>query len=222
MTGPDRPTVAVLDYGAGNVRSAKRGFDAAGGNAFVTADAAVAADAEVVVVPGVGHIASCLANLRASGLVDLLQDRIRTARPVFGICVGMQLLYEHSEEGDTPGLGLLPGVVRRFSTGVTVPHMGWDVVTAVPGHPDESVLAGVAGERCYFVHSYFAVPDDDAHVMATCDHGAAEAFPCVVREGSVTGTQFHPEKSGDVGRRLLANWLASVTDPRDTSTEGRP
>jgi len=208
----DRPSVAVLDYGAGNVRSATRGFDAAGGDAFVTADADTAAAADVVVVPGVGHIASCLATLRASGLVAVLEDRIRRDRPVFGICVGMQLLYEHSEEGDTPGLGLLPGVVRRFAPGVTVPHMGWDVVTAVRGHPDEAVLAGVAGERCYFVHSYFAVPDDAAHVVATCDHGAAEGFPCVVREGSVTGTQFHPEKSGEVGRRLLANWLSTVTD----------
>ncbi|MBY5163192.1 imidazole glycerol phosphate synthase subunit HisH [Salsipaludibacter albus] len=205
------PRAAVLDYGAGNVRSAKRGFDAAGADAFVTDDVATAAAADVLVIPGVGHIASCLANLRASGMVGLLTDWIGRERPVFGICVGMQLLYGHSAEGDTTGLGLLPGAVRRFTDDVTVPHMGWDVVTAAPGHRDDPILAGVAGERCYFVHSYFAVPDDPAHVVATCDHGAATGFPCVVREGSVVGTQFHPEKSGEVGHRLLRNWLASLS-----------
>lgn len=207
-----RPAVAVLDYGAGNVRSAVRGFDAAGGRAFVTGDADRAAAADVVVVPGVGHIASCLASLRASRLVGLLEDWIRADRPVFGICVGMQLLYEYSEEGDTTGLGLLPGRVERFKAGVTVPHMGWDVVTPVATHPDRSLLDGVAGQRCYFVHSYYAVPADPSHVVATCDHGSATGFPCVVREGSVVGTQFHPEKSGIVGQRLLENWLATSVD----------
>lgn len=201
------PRAAVLDYGAGNVRSAKRGFDAAGADAFVTDAAASAAGADLLVIPGVGHIASCLANLRASGMVGLLEEWIGQDRPIFGICVGMQLLYGHSEEGDTTGLGLLPGHVRRFTDDVIVPHMGWDVVTPAPGHDDDPLLAGVAGQRCYFVHSYFVVPTDPDHVVATCDHGAASGFPCVVREGSVTGTQFHPEKSGDVGHRLLRNWL---------------
>jgi glutamine amidotransferase len=205
--GGSRPRIAILDYGAGNVRSAARGFTAAGGSTFITADARQADTADVLVIPGVGHIASCLANLRTSGLEDLLGGWIADQRPVFGICVGMQLLYEHSEEGDTTALGLLPGRVRRFSDAATVPHMGWDVVTPTPDHVDDPLLAGVAGRRTYFVHSYFAVPDDPGHVIATCDHGEAEGFPCVVREGSVTGTQFHPEKSGDVGRRMLANWL---------------
>ncbi len=205
-----RRRVAVLDYGAGNVRSATRGFDAAGAEAIVTADAAEADAADVLVVPGVGHIRSCLDSLRRSGLVGVLEDWIVRQRPIFGICVGMQLLYEHSEEGDTTGLGLLPGTVRRFAPGVTVPHMGWDVVTPTEDAVDDPLLAGVAGQRCYFVHSYFAVPDDPGHVVATCDHGAATGFPCVVREGSVTGTQFHPEKSGVVGQRLLENWLAML------------
>lgn len=216
-----RPAVAVLDYGAGNVRSAARGFEAAGGSSFITDDRAAADAADVVVIPGVGHIASCLDSLRRSGLVGLVEEWIDDGRPVFGICVGMQLLYEHSEEGDTPGLGLLPGVVKRFAPGVIVPHMGWDVVTAVEGHPDAGLLQGVAGERCYFVHSYFAVPDDRAHVLATCDHGAAAGFPCVVREGSVIGTQFHPEKSGAVGHRLLANWLTTVATSTATGTRRR-
>jgi imidazole glycerol phosphate synthase glutamine amidotransferase subunit len=202
-----RLKIAVLDYDAGNVRSAKRGFDAAGAEAFITAHPAQARRADALVVPGVGNFASCIANLRASGLVDLLEDWIASSRPVFGICVGMQLLYEHSAEGDTPGLGLLPGRVERFARGAIVPHMGWDVVAPAGRHGDDPLLAGVAGRRCYFVHSYFAAPADPGHVVATCDYGGADGFPCLVREGSVVGSQFHPEKSGAVGRRLLRNWI---------------
>ncbi len=202
--------VAVLDYDAGNVRSAAAGLTAAGADAFVTGQVNEARAADALVVPGVGHIRSCLAHLRASGLHDLLGEWIATGRPVFGICVGMQLLYEHSDEGDTPGLGLLPGRVERFPTGVVIPHMGWDLVTPAAGSGDDPLLAGVAGERCYFVHGYYAVPTDASHVIATCDYGDADGFPCLVREGSVVGTQFHPEKSGSVGRRLLTNWLATL------------
>lgn len=207
MSGRGQPRVAILDYGAGNVRSAARGFAAAGATTFVTDSGRRADLADVVVVPGVGHIRSCLQGLTDAGLDTLLADWIAARRPVFGICVGMQLLYEHSEEGDTAALGLLPGRVRRFDDSAVVPHMGWDVVTPAVGHEDDELLAGVAGHRAYFVHSYFAVPEDPGHVVATCDHGSATGFPCIVREGSVTGTQFHPEKSGDVGRRLLSNWL---------------
>ena len=207
MTGPSRARVAVLDYDAGNVRSAQRGLLAAGADAVVTSDAAVAARADALVVPGVGAFGSCLANLRASGLVALLDRWIAGSRPVLGICVGMQLLYAHSEEEPgVEGLGLLPGAVVRFPTGATVPHMGWNVVTATG---DDPALAGVDGQRCYFVHSYYAVPEDHDHVRATTAYAGA-SFPCVVREGSVLGTQFHPEKSGAVGQRLLANWVAGV------------
>lgn len=209
MTGQVR--VAVLDYDAGNVRSAQRGLLAAGADAVVTGDAAVAADADALVVPGVGAFGSCLANLRAAGLVDLLDRWIAESRPVLGICVGMQLLYARSaEDPDTTGLGLLPGRVERFPFGATVPHMGWNVVDAVgPADAADPVLTGVDGRRCYFVHSYYALPEDRDHVLATTDY-AGEAFPCVVREGSVVGTQFHPEKSGEVGHRLLANWLDGI------------
>lgn len=210
--------VAVLDYEAGNVRSAAAGFTAAGAEAFVTSSVVEARGADALVVPGVGHIRSCLDNLRASGLHDLLGEWIADQRPLFGICVGMQLLYEHSDEGPTDALGLLPGRVERFPAGVVVPHMGWDLVTAADGRADDPLLAGVAGERCYFVHSYYAVPTDKMHVVGTCDYGLlapsldgdAAGFPCLVREGSVVGTQFHPEKSGTVGRRLLTNWLSTL------------
>ena len=202
--------LAVLDYDAGNVRSAMGGFRAVGADAFVTGDPQAAAGADALVIPGVGHFRSCLEHLRGSGLQDVIASFIEDQRPVFGICVGMQLLYEHSEEGDTPGLGLLPGRVERFPAGVVVPHMGWDVVTPAAGAEDDPLLVGVAGERCYFVHGYYAVPTDHSHVVATTAYGDADGFPCLVREGSVVGTQFHPEKSGAVGRRLLANWLATI------------
>jgi imidazole glycerol-phosphate synthase subunit HisH len=203
------PVAAVLDYEAGNVRSAKRGFDAAGAVAVVTADPTVAARADVLVVPGVGHFSACLASMRRSGLGDVVRRFIADERPVFGICVGMQLLYASSEEGDEPGLGLLPGTVERLPAGAVVPHLGWDLVHAADGAEDDPLLAGVAGERLYFVHAYYAVPTDPEHVVARCAYGGVD-FPCLVREGSVVGTQFHPEKSGPVGARLLRNWIASL------------
>ena len=212
---PGAPQVAVLDYDAGNVRSAQRGLVAAGARAVITGDAAVAADADALLVPGVGAFGSCLQNLRRSGLVALLESWIADQRPVFGICVGMQLLYARSAEApDVAGLGLLPGSVERFPAGATVPHMGWNVVDAAEAWADPSTAAGhlldgVDGERCYFVHSYYAVPEDDTHVVATTEYAGAR-FPCMVQEGSVVGTQFHPEKSGPVGQRLLANWVATL------------
>jgi imidazole glycerol-phosphate synthase subunit HisH len=204
-----RPRVAVLDYDAGNVRSAKRGLDVAGGDAFVTRDPVEAGAADALVVPGVGHFSSCAAALRASGLTELLERWIADQRPLFGICVGMQLLYERSEEGDEPGLGLLPGHVERFPDTAVVPHLGWDIVHPAEGAEDDPLLVGVAGERCYFVHGYYAVPVDRSHVVARTAYGGVD-FPCLVREGSVVGTQFHPAKSGEVGRRLLRNWIASL------------
>lgn len=206
---PARPVAAILDYDAGNVRSAKRGFDAAGADAVVTSEASVASAADLLVIPGVGHFAACLTSLRRSGLQEVVSAFIADQRPVFGICVGMQLLYSRSDEGDEPGLGLLPGHVERFPRGSVVPHMGWDVVHAAEGSQDDPLLAGVDGERLYFVHSYYAVPTDVGHVVGRTAYGGVD-FPCIVREGSVVGTQFHPEKSGPVGARLLANWVASL------------
>jgi imidazole glycerol phosphate synthase glutamine amidotransferase subunit len=205
---PDAPRVAVLDYDAGNVRSAQRGLLAAGARAFITGDTDEAAEADALLVPGVGAFGSCLTSLRASGLVALLERWIGEQRPLFGICVGMQLLYGGSDEDpDAVGLGLLPGRVERFPAGATVPHMGWNVLEAT--QDADHLMAGVDGERAYFVHSYYAVPEDDTHVVAISEYAGAR-FPCVVREGSVVGTQFHPEKSGPVGQRLLANWVATL------------
>jgi len=203
-----RPRAAVLDYDAGNVRSAKRGLDVAGADAVITSDPDVARAADVLVIPGVGHFGTCSRRLREQGLEEVVRAFVAADRPVLGICVGMQLLYAGSEESEEPGLGLLPGRVRRLPPGVVAPHMGWDVVRATTA--GEELLVGVDRERCYFAHSYFAVPEDPAHVLATCGYAGTE-FPCVVREGSVVGTQFHPEKSGAVGARLLAAWLGGAT-----------
>ncbi len=201
-----RLRAAVLDYDAGNVRSARRGLEAAGADALITSDPTQAAGADALVIPGVGHFGTCSRRLRERGLEEVVRTFVADARPVLGICVGMQLLYSGSEESDEPGLGLLPGRVVRFSDRAVVPHMGWDVVDVT--RPDPA-LGGIDGRRLYFAHSYYAVPDDQSHVLARCTYGG-ESFPCVVREGSVLGTQFHPEKSGAVGARLLADWVGSI------------
>lgn len=205
-----RVKVAILDYDAGNVRSARRGFLAAGADAQITHDPVDARAADALVIPGVGHFGSCLTNLKNSGLADVITDAIQANRPVFGICVGMQLLYGYSDEGAMDGLGLLPGTVVRFADGVRVPHMGWDVVTPTGHSKAGELLAGVAGQRMYFAHSYYGVPHDDSHVVATTTYGGT-SFPSLVVTGSVVGTQFHPEKSGAAGVTLLTNWLQSLT-----------
>lgn len=202
----DNPSIAVLDYDAGNLRSAQKALVRAGAEAFVTDDAARAATADALVVPGVGHFGQCVRQFTAAGLEPLVRRWAAEDRPLLGVCVGMQILYKDSEEDpDAAGLGVLPGRVRRLPPSQPVPHMGWNTVSAVR---DDAILDGVAGEQVYFVHSFYAEPSDDAHVVAACDYGLA--FPCVVRVGRVIGTQFHPEKSAAVGGRLLGNWVNEV------------
>lgn len=211
MTAPTRsPRVALLDYEAGNLRSAQRGLERAGAAVTVTDDAELAAEADALVVPGVGHVGSCLAALRRRGLADLVVDWAAAGRPMLGICVGLQLLYEHSEEGDTTGLGVVPGRVVRLPASVRVPHMGWNVVTATDDHAGDPLLRGVDGHRAYFVHSYRADPAGDGHVVATTPY--PDPFPSVVRVGVTVGTQFHPEKSAEVGAALLRNWVTSLAE----------
>ena len=198
--------VAVLDYGAGNIRSVQRALERAGAVVTVTDDVEAAAHTDALVVPGVGHYGQCVRQFVAAGLRDLVEQWVAGGRPLLGICVGMQILYPASDEDpDVAGLDILPGVVKRLPDDVVVPHMGWDTVVA---QRDDRLLDGVAGEHVYFVHSYAAVPSDSDHVVATSDYGPG--FPAVVRVGSVIGTQFHPEKSAAVGARLLGNWVTEV------------
>jgi glutamine amidotransferase len=203
--------VVVLDYGSGNLRSAQRALARVGADVTVTSDLAAAAGADGLVVPGVGAYAACMAGIEALGAGPVVADRVRAGRPVLGICVGMQVLFEIGEEHGviTKGLGLVPGTVSRLDAPV-VPHMGWNVVD----WPTGSLLgAGVEpGTRFYFVHSYAPQPteaQDSAGVrVATATHGAP--FVAAVEHGVLWATQFHPEKSGDAGAVLLANWLETL------------
>jgi len=204
-----RPAVAVLDYGSGNLRSALRAMQRAGAAAEVTADAEAALGAAGLVVPGVGAFAACMRGLRAVGGDEVIAKRLTGGRPVLGICVGMQILFasgvEHGEQAT--GCGVWPGVVDRLEAPV-LPHMGWNTVSP----PDGSRLfAGIAaGERLYFVHSYAvrSWPAPAAPLLTWAVHGGP--FVAAVEDGALCATQFHPEKSGDAGAALLANWLELV------------
>ena len=203
--------VVVLDYGSGNLRSAQRALERVGADVEVTDDLGRAARADGLVVPGVGAYAACMAGIDALGAGPTIADRIRDGAPVLGICVGMQVLFEAGEEHGavTKGLGLVPGTVSILHAPV-VPHMGWNTVDWA----DSSVLGAdlPAGTRFYFVHSYAArtVPAQaSAGVrVATATHG--EAFVAAFEYGVLAATQFHPEKSGDAGATLLANWLGAL------------
>jgi glutamine amidotransferase len=197
--------VVVLDYGSGNLRSAQRALERVGAVVEVTADRAAAVAADGLVVPGVGAFAACMAGLDAVGGGGIVRERLAAQRPVLGICVGMQVLFDAGVEHgvETAGLGVLPGRVESLHAPV-LPHMGWNTVAAPAG----SVLfAGLPGDaRFYFVHSYAVHATDGA--TAITHHG--EDFVAALERGAVSATQFHPEKSGDAGATLLANWLETL------------
>ncbi len=211
--GGARPAVVVLDYGSGNVHSAAKALEAAGAHVELTADRDRVASADGLVVPGVGAFAAVMAGLGAVRGGELIGRRLAGGRPVLGICVGMQILFEHGVERgvDTAGLGEWPGVVDELVAPV-LPHIGWNTVEA----PVDSVLFdGVADERFYFVHSYAAREWtlDGMGAFATprvtwAEHG--ERFVAAAENGPLSATQFHPEKSGEAGLRLLGNWLRSL------------
>jgi glutamine amidotransferase len=198
--------VVVLDYGSGNLRSAERALARVGADVTVTADLDAAAAADGLVVPGVGAFAACMAGINAVRGGTVVWDRLRKGRPVLGICVGMQVLYEIGDEhGErTTGLGVLAGDVTRLEAAV-VPHMGWNTVDAARG---STLFRGIADERFYFVHSYAARDAADA-ATTYATHGET-TFAAAVERGPLSATQFHPEKSGDAGAALLENWVGAL------------
>jgi len=198
--------VAVLDYGVGNLHSAAKALDRAGAEVRVVPTVAAAAGAAGLVVPGVGAYGACLRGLASAGGAAAVAGWLEGGRPLLGICVGMQLLFEASEEGPVgDGVGVVPGKIRHLTGQVKIPHIGWDEVTVGPG---SRLFAGLGdGTRFYFVHSYAPEPDGEA-IAAVCDYGGR--FAAAVEHGNLFGTQFHPEKSGRAGLALLANFVTQV------------
>jgi glutamine amidotransferase len=194
--------VCVVDYGAGNLRSLRHGLERAGASVTVTADAGRVAAARRVLVPGVGAAGAAMSVLERHGLVRAIRAVADAGGYVFGICLGMQLLFETSEEGDVRCLGLLPGRVTPMAFPGRLPHMGWNDVAAAGDHPLAASLPAV----CYFAHSYAVEPASAATVVATTELDGRR-FASMAGAGRVAGTQFHPEKSGPAGRRLLRAFL---------------
>ncbi len=197
----------IVDYGMGNLRNVQKAFEHIGVPARISANANDLLSADGVVLPGVGAFGDAMTNLRAAGLVEPLLEVVRQGTPLLGICLGLQLLFEESSEmGTHRGLGVLPGRVVRFDEGLKVPHIGWNQLRVVRS---DGLLAGIAdGSYAYFVHSYYVVPSDQSCVLATTDYGVE--FASVVRRGNVFGVQPHPEKSQEVGLRLLRNFAQIV------------
>ena len=209
--------LTIIDYGVGNLRSVYMAFKRLGVPAQVTSDLSEVRQAKALVLPGVGAFGDAIGNLRAMGFEDLILDAIRDGLPFLGICVGLQLLFEVSEEmGEHRGLGVLPGRVRRFAQGLTVPHMGWNQIHQrqnVPlwqGVPDDSYA--------YFVHSYYVDPEDQTVIAATTDYGID--YASAVARGNLYAIQFHPEKSQDVGERILRNFVAQAGISFDSEPAG--
>jgi len=192
--------IAIIDYGAGNLRSIRRALEAGGAEVEITSDQPAVRAAERVVLPGVGHAGAAMERLQASGLDVAIQDVAAAGKPLLGICLGMQLLFDYQEEGDTHGLNLLGGAVASLPPTRKVPHLGWNKVDPAPGSPIGP------SDYFYFVHSYIIRPERPSDVAATTNYGIT--FPSVVIRDNIWGTQFHPEKSGESGLALVRAWLA--------------
>ena len=207
----NRPVIAVLDYGIGNLRSAEKALEKVGGDAHLTRDPKFVSSADAVVLPGVGAFGACMDALRGAGLEEVVYDAVDSGKPFLGICVGMQMLFDESEEfGRHQGLGLIPGKVVRFPAGMEeagerlkVPHMGWNTIQI---KQDAPIFKGTAeGSYVYFVHSYYCSADNQDDVAASCRYGEIEFCAAIWRD-NLMATQFHPEKSQDIGLNIFKNF----------------
>ena len=201
------PDIAIIDYGVGNLRSVEKAFAAAGHEALVSDNQTTLRQAKGLVLPGVGAFAACMKALSARGFDELVLERVAQGTPLLGVCVGMQMLFEESDEfGKTAGLGLLRGRVRRFSDDLVVPEVGWNQVRQRGRHPLLSEIED--GAFFYFVHSYYCEPVDETIVLGETDYGTT--YASVVAQSDLCGVQFHPEKSQTVGQKLLSNFARRV------------
>ena len=199
--------IAIIDYGAANIHSIEKALEHVGAKVRVTDDPLVVAEARAVVLPGVGAGGTAMARMQERGLDDAIRNATQQGKPFLGICLGMQLLAQHHDEGEVAGLGLFSGEVRRIPHGPKIPHMGWNQVR--PLHDNQPIFAGVPLDAYfYFVHSYYVEPYDQHGVAAVTDYGSP--FCSVIATEQVWGTQFHPEKSGAVGQQMLKNFVKWV------------
>jgi glutamine amidotransferase len=210
--------IVIVDYGVGNFRNVQKAFEAIGAAAEISDSVEVVEEAEVVVLPGVGAFGDAMHHLRQRGLDQPVLAAARAGKPLLGICVGLQLLFDQSEEmGQHRGLGILPGQIVRFpeKPGLTVPHMGWNQIEPTRKHP---LLKSISpGDFAYFAHSYYAVPANPAHIIACSDYG--QPFPTIVGRENVCAIQFHPEKSQQVGLQILKNFVNFAGKVKKQKTE---
>jgi imidazole glycerol-phosphate synthase subunit HisH len=211
--------IAVVDYDMGNLHSACKGLEKAGATPQVTDSVKVMEQADAVVLPGVGSFDPAIQHLRSRDLIHPIQDIIASGKPFLGICLGLQILLDGSEEGHEPGLGVIPGVVRRFrpEPRLTIPHMGWNQLQLT--QPDLALWQGLPADPwMYFVHSFYAAPVDLAMNAATITHGSQTVTAAIAHQ-NLMATQFHPEKSSDAGLQVLSNFVAFVNSKQPESKQ---
>lgn len=201
--------IAIINYGMGNLRSVQAGLEHVGQRAFVTDDPKEVMNAPAVVLPGVGAFRDAIEKLEQTGMGDAFREAVQSGKPCLGVCLGLQLLFSESEEGGVyHGLGIIPGRVVRFSDRLKVPHMGWNQLNIKK--PDAPIFQDIPeGSYMYFVHSYYVQPDDSAVIAATTDYGIE--FTSIIARDNLFATQFHPEKSQEIGLRLLRNFGSLIT-----------
>ena len=195
--------ISIIDYDSGNLRSVAKALEKYGVAPITTSDSDIILKSDAVILPGGGSAPSAMQALSNRNLIEPIKQYIALGKPFFGICLGLQLLFNKTDEGDSDCLGVISGNVRQLSSGLKVPHMGWNSIDIKKTHP---ILEGIpSGEFFYFVHSYFVVPQESGDITATTDYG--EVFCSIYAKDNLIATQFHPEKSGDIGLRIYKNFI---------------